>query len=597
MNIIAKEIPVKDMHCSSCEGRIEKALRKVQGVTNVRASYAENMVYVEYNTDKCNAEEVSKAIVTSGYTIGYKVNSAGKFKSIAGILIIFLAVLLLGNYTGGFDMSSKLKGEVTYFVLFVIGLFTSLHCVGMCGGIMLSQSISNEVKGKFQSFLPSLYYNIGRVLGYTVLGGIVGAIGSVLSVSIGFMSGIAIIAGIFMIVMGLNMAGFTIGKKYLKIPLPSHSLNQKGKAPFLVGLLNGLMPCGPLQTMQLYALGTGSALEGATSMLVFALGTLPLMLSFGTLTSLFSKDSTKRLMKLSGVFVIVLGVIMTNRGLAIGGLNLPFSDLTSNGINGASMVTKAQIDNGVQTIRTSANNRGYTPNVLYVQKGVPLKWIVDGEQINSCNNQIIIPSLNIKKKLSSGENIIEFTPEDSEINFSCWMGMIKGVIKVVDDVSAIDVTKDKTTVASQSGCCSTSGTSSCCATQAESIYGEDISKVATERIIRKAAVSSNVQTVAIKGIGYEFEPLVVVISKQIPVKIKLDLTEFDNADGNWEIVDYKQKKVVSTFEGKQEIKQVDFKSDDSGTFGIYKDRKIVGIIEVVDDLETTDLERVRSQFL
>lgn len=597
MSIIAKEIPVKDMHCSSCEGRIEKVLRKVQGVTNVRASYTENMVYVEYDSDKCNVEEFSKAIVTSGYTIGYKVESAGKFKSIAGILIVFLAVLLLGNYTGGFDMSSKLKGEVTYFVLFVIGLFTSLHCVGMCGGIMLSQSISNEVKGKFQSFLPAFYYNVGRVLGYTVLGGIVGAIGSVLSVSIGFMSGVAIVAGIFMIVMGLNMAGFTIGKKYLKIPLPSHTLNQKGKAPFLVGILNGLMPCGPLQTMQLYALGTGSALEGATSMLVFALGTLPLMLSFGTLTSLFSKDSTKRLMKLSGVFVIVLGVIMTNRGLAIGGLNLPFSDLTSNGINGASMVTKAQIDNSVQIIRTSANNRGYTPNVLYVQRGVPLKWIVDGEQINSCNNQIIIPSLNIKKKLSSGENIIEFTPQDSEINFSCWMGMIKGVIKVVDDVSAIDVTKDKTTVASQSGCCSTSGTSSCCATQAESIYGEDISKVATERIIRKAAISNNVQTVAIKGIGYEFEPLVVVIGKQITAKIKLDLTEFDNADGSWEIVDYKQKKVVSTFEGKQVIKQVDFKSNESGTFGIYKDRKIVGIIEVVDNLDTTDLERVRSQFL
>ena len=90
---------------------------------------------------------------------------------------------------------------------------------------------------------------------------------------------------------------------------------------------------------------------------------------------------------------------MTNRGLAIAGLNLPFSDLTAKGTNGTSMVTKAQIDNGVQTIRMSANNRGYTPNVLYVQKGVPVKWIVDGEQITSCNNQIIIPSLNSKKKL------------------------------------------------------------------------------------------------------------------------------------------------------------------------------------------------------
>lgn len=592
MSTIAKKVPIQDMHCSSCEGRIEKAIRNVQGVKKVKASYAENMVYIEYDSDICSTEEISKAIHNISYTIGYRTQSASKFKSVAGILIVFLAVLLLGNYTGSFDMSSKLKGEVTYFVLFMIGLFTSLHCVGMCGGIMLSQSIGNEAKGKFKSFLPSLHYNMGRVLGYTVLGGIVGGIGSVLTVSIGFMSGVAIFAGIFMIVMGLNMAGFTIFRKYLKIPLPTHSLHKKVKAPFLVGLLNGLMPCGPLQTMQLYALGTGSALQGASSMLVFALGTLPLMLSFGTLTSLFSKDSTKRIMKLSGVLVIVLGVIMTNRGLAIAGLNLPFSDLTAKGANGTSMVTKAQIDNGVQTIRMSANNRGYTPNVLYVQKGIPVKWIVDGEQINSCNNQIIIPTLNSKKKLSSGENIIEFTPQDQDISFSCWMGMIRGVIKVVDDVSAIDVTKDKTSVASSvGGCCSTGGT------QVESIYGDDIAKVSTERLIRRATISNNLQTVSIKGIGYEFEPLVVVINKQALAKIKFDLTEFDNATGDWNIVDYKQKKVVSSFAGKQEIKEIDFRQDAVGTFGIYKDRKIVGVIEVVDNLDTIDLENVRSKFL
>lgn len=593
MSTIAKKIPIQDMHCSSCEGRIEKAIRNVQGVKKVRASYAENMVYIEYDSDTCSTEEISKTIRNISYTIGYRTQSAGKFKSVAGILIVFLAVLLLGNYTGSFDMSSKLKGEVTYFVLFMIGLFTSLHCVGMCGGILLSQSIGNEAKGKFKSFLPSLNYNMGRVLGYTVLGGIVGGIGSVLTVSIGFMSGVAIFAGIFMIVMGLNMAGFTIFRKYLKIPLPTHSLNKKVKAPFLVGLLNGLMPCGPLQTMQLYALGTGSALQGASSMLVFALGTLPLMLSFGTMTSLFSKNSTKRIMKLSGVLVIVLGVIMTNRGLAIAGLNLPFSDLTAKGANGTSMVTKAQIDNGVQTIRMSANNRGYTPNVLYVQKGIPVKWIIDGEQINSCNNQIIIPTLNSKKKLSSGENVIEFTPQDQDINFSCWMGMIRGVIKVVDDVRAIDVTKDKTAVASSmSGCCSTGSTQ-----QVESIYGDDIAKVSTERLIRKVTISNKLQTVSIKGIGYEFEPLVVVINKQTAAKIKFDFTEFDNAAGDWNIIDYKQKKVVSSFAGKQEIKEIDFQQDAVGTFGIYKERKIVGVIEVVDNLDTIDLENVRSKFL
>lgn len=470
MNIVVKKIPVRNMHCSSCEGRIEKAVRKIQGIQNVRADYSENTVYVEYDSTLCNSEIIIQAIVSAGYSIGYSTTASSNLKSIAGILIVFLAVLLLGQSIGGFDMSSQLKGKVTYLVLFVIGLFTSLHCVGMCGGIMLSQSIATQTKGKFGSFLPSLSYNTGRVAGYTALGGVVGALGAVLSVSIGFMAGVAIFAGIFMVLMGLNMAGFTIFRKYLKIPFHKFSLTPRAKTPFIVGLLNGLMPCGPLQTMQLYALGTGSALLGASSMLVFSLGTVPLMLSFGTVTGSFSKDSTQRILKFSGVLVIVLGMIMTNRGLAIVGINLPFSDLTSKSTHGSFMATKTQLDHGVQTIRMSADNRGYTPNVFYVQKGVPVRWVIDGEKINFCNNQVVVPSLHVKKKLVFGENIIEFTPQDQDINFSCWMGMIRGIIKVVDDVNAVDISKDKTFIASGSGCCSTSGHSSYDSTQPQKTW-------------------------------------------------------------------------------------------------------------------------------
>ncbi|MBM6861902.1 heavy metal transport/detoxification protein, partial [Clostridium saudiense] len=63
--------------------------------------------------------------------------------------------------------------------------------------------------------------------------------------------------------------------------------------------------------------------------------------------------------------------------------------------------------------------------------------IIDGKTLTSCNNEVIIPSLNIRKKLSRGENIIEFIPEEGDINFSCWMGMKRGKIKVVDDISSI----------------------------------------------------------------------------------------------------------------------------------------------------------------
>jgi plastocyanin domain-containing protein len=259
-------------------------------------------------------------------------------------------------------------------------------------------------------------------------------------------------------------------------------------------------------------------------------------------------------------------------------------------------VTKAQLSDGVQTVRVSANNSGYTPNILYVQKGVPVKWIIDGEQINSCNNEIVVPSLNIKKKLSSGENIIEITPQDQDISFSCWMGMIKGVIKVVDDVNAVDVTKDNTVIASESGCCNTEENSACCAAKPESIYGNDISNIPTERMIHKATINNNLQTIMLKGTGYELEPLVVVVEKHTPAKLAFDLTNFANAAGDWHLVDYPQQKTIASFTGRQGVVEVDFDQADASTFTIYKDDKITGVIEVVDELDATDLEKVRAKF-
>ena len=101
----------------------------------------------------------------------------------------------------------------------------------------------------------------------------------------------AILSGVFMVIMGLNMLNVIPWLKKINPHMPKifgrKIQGSKGKhGPFIVGLLNGLMPCGPLQAMQLYALGTGSFLMGAASMFVFSLGTVPLMFGFGALSSL-----------------------------------------------------------------------------------------------------------------------------------------------------------------------------------------------------------------------------------------------------------------------------------------------------------------------
>ncbi|MCJ7688555.1 MAG: sulfite exporter TauE/SafE family protein, partial [Clostridiaceae bacterium] len=276
MNVKKEKIKVFDMTCTSCESKVEKAALKLAGVKTAKASFGGQSLTIEYDTAVCNCEKIKTAIKAAGYST----EDSDNYK-IAGIFIIVAAIILIGNSSNGIDMTSKLSGA-TYFVLFIVGMLTSIHCVGMCGGIMLSQSINKDSKSKFDSVKPALLYNAGRVVSYTIIGGIVGSLGSVLSLSISVKAGLQIFAGVFMIIMGLNMSGYSLFRKLnIKLPWSACSVKKKPKASFLVGVLNGLMPCGPLQTMQLYALGTGSAFNGALSMLIFSLGTVPLMLTFG----------------------------------------------------------------------------------------------------------------------------------------------------------------------------------------------------------------------------------------------------------------------------------------------------------------------------
>lgn len=405
-----------------------------------------------------------------------------------------------------------------------------------------------------------------------------------------------------MIMMGFNMAGFSAFRKFqIKLPASVCKIQSKPRTPFLVGFLNGLMPCGPLQTMQIFALGTGSAMAGALSMFMFALGTVPLMLTFGAVSGLLSKGYTKKLLKYSGVLIIVLGLIMSNRGLALAGMNISPTALLGNmgafgtGNTASANAIKATVKDGVQYVNMTADYTGYNPNEIYVQKGLPVKWVVDGKELSGCNNTIVIPDLNIQQKLQSGLNTIEFTPKDKDLAFSCWMGMIRGTIKVVDDLEAVSASNSDASADDASAGASNGGPTT---ETTPSIYGDDITKVPTDRLVKKAEVNAaNEQSVTIKGIGYELEPLVVVAKTGVPTKMSLDLTEFDNVDGSFAILNAVTQEVVTKFEGQKGAIELEFTFKQGGTYGIYQDEQIIGLIETVDNVDAVDLEEIRTKYL
>lgn len=427
--MLKQTIKVKGMYCTGCENRIQNRLKTIDGITNVNADFTKQEVLVECKDEEFDFNLVKSAIEDLGYEI--KQDSKDNIQIIS-ILVIIIALYLIFNHLGLlniFNIFPMIENTMSYSALLLVGLLTSIHCIAMCGGINLSQSIANSKAGK-KVLKSNLLYNLGRVISYTVIGGIVGGIGSIISLNGIFKGLIAILAGVIMIIMAINMLGVFQSLRKFNIRIPKKLANvlnksKKGKSSFYIGLVNGLMPCGPLQSMQIYALSTGSVIGGAVSMFLFSLGTVPLMLGFGVIAGKLNKKFAKYMLTVSAVIIFILGLGMLGNGLSLSGFNVTIVDNSSENI--------AKMIGEYQEITTEIDYGKY--QAITVKNNIPVKWtvIVPEGKLNGCNNEIIIPKYNIDIKLQTGENIIEFTPnEKGVIPYSCWMGMIKSSINVVE---------------------------------------------------------------------------------------------------------------------------------------------------------------------
>lgn len=451
-------VHVSGMTCTQCERSIVKAVRKLDGVLHVSASFPKRRAEVVYDADRVTEEQIREAIEKQGYKVSGERQAV---TDVLSILIIILALYFILRNTVGldfFNMIPQIDETVSLAALFVVGLLTSVHCIAMCGGINLSQSVGAGIEKKANLKRP-LLYNLGRVASYTIIGGIVGGLGSVLFISSAVKGVIMVVAGVFMLLMSLSMLGWL--PHWLVPRLPRAWSEKAGKAsagrtPFVVGLLNGLMPCGPLQAMQLYALSTGSVLMGALSMLLFSLGTVPLMLGAGLLFSMLKGKFTRVISRVSAVLVMLIAFVMLVNATGFFGWTLFPSDagalaqagpsqsgdtadrgVSADGYETVDGYTVAKLSDDYQEVAVDVQSSGYPP--VIVQEGIPVKLNLRaaGNVINGCNGAIVIPQYNVQKTLQPGDNIVEFTPEGTgNVALTCWMSMIRSTIVVVDDLSA-----------------------------------------------------------------------------------------------------------------------------------------------------------------
>lgn len=425
-----KYVKIEGIHCSHCLETITNELLKDSNIKNVKIK--KNIATIVYENHLSNPK-IIKTLKSIGYftkeayisdnlqDLETKIQLKEFILILGSILLLGLSIEKIWGYNI-FNVIPTIDTNITYGMLFITGLLTSIHCISMCGAINLIAFVKKDNTSQRKILLNSGLYNLGRVISYTILGGIVGLVGSIFKINSTIRGIIILSSAIAMVLMSLNMLGL------IDFHLPKISFFKKKrffKNAFLIGLLNGFMPCGPLQAMQVYALATGSFFKGALSCALFGLGTVPLMLGLGLFYNLFQGRKKIILNKIAATLIMLLSLTMLNRGLL--SLNINLSSFLNN-----SSYEVATINDDYQVVEFNLSYNSYQD--IQVKKDIPVKIIIHVEEkyLTGCNNEISIPEYNINKKLEVGNNIIEFTPTKTGVfTYTCWMQMLKNNIKVV----------------------------------------------------------------------------------------------------------------------------------------------------------------------
>ncbi|HRN70567.1 MAG TPA: sulfite exporter TauE/SafE family protein [Candidatus Woesebacteria bacterium] len=445
---------VSGMHCAACEILIEKKLAKTSGVTSVKASLAHKQVEVTTH-QKINLERLNQELSEHGYALSEKLvgeNHVTMQSVITGIgisIILFVAYLIIEDVQ--ILSTFTLHENSGILVFFVWGVVASLStCAALVGGLLLSLSKQwNELYGsnnERQRVIPFAMFNIGRLISYALLGGLLGLVGSFFTVSLQQTAILVILVSLFMLVIGLQMLGVSWAKK-IQFTIPkfiskyiSNEQNFQGKyMPFLTGALTFFIPCGFTLMAQTIALTTGNIVTSSVMMFSFALGTLPVLaiLSFSSLK--FQNHSA-----FAGVFNLLVGFFII--AFSLYNINSQFNVMGFPSLSDIALTPNTSFVNkklGVQ-LRTNgkeeyqevtmeANGFEYFPKEMTLKSGLPAKFTIKNLNVFGCAKAMYMPGLYSEViYLNEDETKVEFTPEKAgTYKISCSMGMVAPVTVTV----------------------------------------------------------------------------------------------------------------------------------------------------------------------
>lgn len=451
---------VDGMHCAACEVLVEKKLIGLEGVHSVEASVSKSKVLVEYEGQAPGAGRLNELFKQEGYR--FSLDAPGKASgdaprgvsyskiAIASIVAVGLVILL---QKAGLSKLVTVNSKSTLPAFLLLGLVAGFSsCAALVGGIVLSMSkqwgelysADDPLKKRLE---PHLLFNVGRLIAFAGLGALLALIGGAFRFTPTLSALLVIVISIVMVLLGLQMLGvrflrrfqFTMPKSVTRyVADESHF---KGRyMPFALGALTFFLPCGFTITAEGFALLSGKPLQGALIMLFFALGTLPMLLiiAFSSVKFLEKPRTAETFLKVAGIIVLFFAIFNINNQLTV--LNAPslgdiFSPSRTASSSASTGTRLAPIVDGKQVVKMEASASGYSPNTFTVRAGVPVIWEIEDTGTSGCTNAIISRDLFPGQiALTPGTTSTkEFTPPKAgQYRFSCWMGMVSGVITVVD---------------------------------------------------------------------------------------------------------------------------------------------------------------------
>ncbi len=376
-----------------------------------------------------------------------------------GILMVAVAIAMIvfQPASNSIDIAADSGALTQLMVAFVTGITTGgLSCLAVQGGLLAS-SLAHQIEqdvaaqathgkkskqpaAQTNSALPIALFLVAKLVAYTLLGALLGWLGSFLTLSPLTRALLMIAIGIFMIGNALRMFNVHPIFRYFNIEPPkfiTRYIRKTAKGtdtatPIFLGLLTVFIPCGVTQAMMATALGTGSAIFGAALMFAFTLGTSPVFFVVAYLTTELGARLEKFFMRFVAVAVLILGFVTLDGGLNLMGSPLSLQNLTRGWFAQPSDSAPAAAPVASDgSLLLNVENNGYFPATLKAPAGKDLTLNLITNKTQSCARDFVIPALDYYQLLPSTGTVqvaIPAQPAGSKLFFTCSMGMYTGQI-------------------------------------------------------------------------------------------------------------------------------------------------------------------------